>query len=123
MASWKMRADIVRNRLYGELEGFFTAEEMKKCADDTIEATKKLRPGYCTITDISRCKPLPPEAAKEIERVQAHFRKSGARQGVRVTGSTVLSGMQFKRTGGEAEWNSVNLPSLEEAEKFLDELK
>jgi hypothetical protein len=123
MASWKMRADIVRNRLYGELEGFFTAEDMKKCADDTIEATKKLRPGYCTITDISRCKPLPPEAAKEIERVQAHFRKSGARQGVRVTGSAVLSGMQFKRTGGDAEWSSVNLPSLVEAEKFLDELK
>ena len=123
MASWKMRVDAARNRLYGELEGFFTAEEMKKCADDTIAATKKLRPGYCTITDISRCKPLPPEAAKEIERVQAHFRSSGARQGVRITGSTVLSGMQFKRTGGEAEWNSVNLPSLEEAEKFLDELK
>jgi len=123
MASWKMRVDAARNRLYGELEGFFTAEEMKKCADDTIAATKKLRPGYCTITDISRCKPLPPEAAKEIERVQAHFRSSGARQGVRITGSTVLSGMQFKRTGGEAEWNSVNLPSLEEAEKFLDDLK
>ncbi|HXJ08209.1 MAG TPA: hypothetical protein VNH12_01790 [Burkholderiales bacterium] len=123
MASWKMRVDVARNRLYGELEGFFTAEEMKKCADDTIAATKKLRPGYCTITDISRCKPLPPEAAKEIERVQAHFRSSGARQGVRITGSTVLSGMQFKRTGGEAEWNSVNLPSLEEAEKFLDDLK
>jgi len=123
VATWKMRVDVARNRLYGELEGFFTAEEMKKCADDTIAATKKLRPGYCTVTDISRCKPLPPEAAKEIERVQAHFRKSGARQGVRVTGSTVLSGMQFKRTGGEVEWNSVNLPSMEEAEKFLDELK
>ena len=123
MASWKMRVDVARNRLYGELEGFFTAEEMKKCADDTIAATKKLRPGYCTITDISRCKPLPPEAAKEIERVQAHFRSSGARQGVRITSATVLSGMQFKRTGGEAEWNSVNLPSLEEAEKFLDDLK
>ena len=123
MASWKMRVDPLRNRLYGELEGFFTAEEMKKCADETIEATKKLRPGYCTVTDISRCKPLPPEATKEIERVQAHFRKSGARQGVRIVGGTVLSGMQFRRTGGETEWNSVNLPSLEEAEKFLDDLK
>jgi hypothetical protein len=99
MASWKLRADPTCNRLYGELEGFFTAEEMKKCADETIEATK------------------------EIERVQAHFRKSGARQGVRIVGGTVLSGMQFRRTGGETEWNSVNLPSLEEAEKFLDDLK
>lgn len=123
MASWKITANPIRNRLYGTLEGFFSAEEMKKCADETIEATKKLRPGYCTVTDIIRCKPLPPEAAAEIERVQEHFRKSGARQGVRIVGPNVLSGMQFRRTGGEAEWNSVNMTSLEEAEKFLDGLK
>ncbi len=123
MASWTMRPDPVRNRLYASLEGFFTAEEMKKCADDTIQATRKLRPGYCTVTDVTRCKPMPPEAAKEIERVQAHFRKSGARQGVRIVGANVLSGMQFRRTGGSAEYNSVNMASLEEAERFLDQLK
>jgi hypothetical protein len=123
MGTWTMRADVGRNRLYGKLEGFFTADDMKKCADNTISEAKKLRPGYCTITDITSCKPMPPEAAKEIERVQAFFRSSGARQGVRIVAANVLSGMQFKRTGGSAEYNSVNLPSLEEAEKFLDELK
>jgi hypothetical protein len=30
--------------------------------------------------------------------------------------------MQFRRTGGSAEYNSINLPSLEEAEKFLASL-
>ena len=69
MGTWTMRADPARNRLYGMLEGFFTAEEMKKCADDTIEKTKQLRPGYCTVTDVTKCKPMPPEAAAEIERV------------------------------------------------------
>lgn len=123
MASWTMKPDVVRNRLYATLEGFFTPEEMKKCADDTIAATKGLRPGYCTVTDITRCKPMPPEAAKEIERVQAHFRSSGARQGVRIVGESTISGMQFRRTGGSAEYNSVNLPTLEEAERFLDGLK
>ena len=122
MATWTMKPDLVRNRLYATLEGFFTSEEMKKCADDTIEAAKKLRRGYCTITDIRNCKPMPPEAAKEIERVQAYFRSSGARQGVRVIGGSTISGMQFRRTGSSAEYNSVNLPSLEEAEKFLDGL-
>lgn len=122
MASWKMKSDVARNRLYATLEGFFTADEMKKCADDTIEAAKKLRPGYCTVTDITGCKPMPPEAAKEIERVQAYFRSSGARQGVRIVGGSTISGMQFRRTGSTAEYNSVNLPSLEEAEKFLDSL-
>ena len=122
MANWTMRPDPARNRLYATLEGFFTAEEMKRCADDTIEATRKLQPGYCTVTDVTRCKPMPPEATKEIERVQAHFRASGARQGVRIVGANVLSGMQFRRTGSSAEYNSVNVASLEEAEKFLDNL-
>ena len=120
MATWKINPDPTRNRLYAVLEGFFTPEEMKRCADDTIEAAKKLRPGYCTVTDITRCKPMPPEAAKEIERVQAYFRTSGARRGVRIVGESALSGMQFRRTGGEAEWNSVNVRSLDEAETLLD---
>ena len=120
MGTWTMRTDPARNRLYGVLEGYFTAEDMKLCADDTIEKSKQLRTGYCTVTDVTRCKPMPPEAAKEIERVQAHFRKSGARQGVRIVGANFISGMQFRRTGTSAEYNSVNMASLEEAEKFLD---
>jgi len=117
---YTIRADTVRNRLYVTLVGFFSLEEIKKCGDETIEATKRLRPGYDVITDITQYKPGPPEVAEDIERVQAHFRKSGARQGVRIVGGNVLSGMQFRRTGTSAVYNSVNVPSLEEAEKLLD---
>ena len=45
MGTWTMRADPARNRLYGALEGYFTAEDTTKCADDTIEKSKRLRPG------------------------------------------------------------------------------
>jgi hypothetical protein len=114
-----IRADTVKNRLYVTLVGFFTLEEMKRCGDETIEATAKLRPGYDVVTDITEFKAGPPEVAQDIERVQAHFRKSGARQGVRVVGANVVSGMQFRRTGAQAEYNSVNVPSLEAAEELL----
>ena len=122
MAAYQIRVDAARNRLYITLEGFFTLAEIKRCGDETIEATKKLRPGYCVVTDITQYKAGPPEVAQDIERVQAHFRNSGARQGVRIVGANMLSGMQFRRTGSHAEYNSVNLASLEEAEKFLDSL-
>jgi hypothetical protein len=95
---------------------------MKKCAEETIAAAKKLRAGYCTVTDITGCKPMPPEAAKEVERVQTYFRASGAKQGVRIVSGNVLSGNQFKRTGSSAEYNSVNLTSIADAERFLDDL-
>ena len=74
---------------------------------------------YHWLFDVEEAKPV----MQKLRTSSAHFRKSGARQGVRVVGPNVLSGMQFRRTGGEAEWNSVNMPSLEEAEKFLDSLK
>jgi hypothetical protein len=32
----------------------------------------------------------------------------------------VITGMQFKRTGTQAAYQSVNVSSLEEAEKLLD---
>ena len=119
---FSVRVDTVKNRLYVTLVGFFTLEEMKRCGDETIEATKKLRPGYDVVTDITQFKPGTPEVAKDVERVQVHFRKSGARQGVRIVGGNALSGMQFKRTGTHAEYNSVNVPSLEAAEELLDRL-
>jgi hypothetical protein len=118
-ATYAVRVDPVRNRLYVTLSGFFSLEEIKRCGDETIAATKKLRPGYDVVTDIRLFKAGPPEVAADIERVQAHFRKSGARQGVRIVAGNALSGMQFRRTGNEAGYQSVNVSSLEEAEAVL----
>ena len=118
---YSIRVDVVRNRLYLTLVGFFSLVEIKKCGDETIEATKRLRLGYDVVTDITQFKAGPAVVAADIERVQAHFRKSGARRGVRIVGGNVLSGMQFRRTGTNAEYNSVNVTSLEEAEKMLND--
>jgi hypothetical protein len=109
-----------KNRLYVTLIGFFTVVEMKKCVDETIQATKKLTSGYDVITDISQFKPGIPEVAKEIERAQAHFASSGVRRGLRVVGESALTGMQFNRTGKQAGYNSNNIDTLEEAERILD---
>ncbi len=96
---------------------------MKKCSDETIALAKKLKRGFDVITDISQFKPATPEATKEIERVQAFFKTSGVRHGVRVVGENVLSGMQFKRTGGIAGYVSSNVATLSEAEKLLESRK
>jgi hypothetical protein len=119
---YTIRVDTLKNRLYVTLVGYFTLEEITRCGDETIEATAKLRAGYDVITDITQFKAGPPEVAQDIERVQAHFRKSGARQGVRIVGGNVVSGMQFRRTGAHAEYSSVNVLTLEAAEDLLNKL-
>ena len=114
-----IRCETRLNRIYIRLEGFFTPEEMRKCVDETIAAARRLRPGYEVITDISQMKPGNDAVAKEIERAQAHFVASGAKRGVRVVGPSVVSGMQFKRTGSQVGYHSVNVGSQAEAETYL----
>jgi hypothetical protein len=117
---FKVHADTGRNRLYLTLTGFFTAEESKACGDQTVAATTKLKPGYDVITDISAFKPGTQEVAKDIERVQAHFKSTGARRGVRVVGGNAASSMQFSRLATQAGFTSCNAATMEEAEKILD---
>lgn len=117
---YKVHADTARNRLYITLSGFMALEEAKQCGDETIAATRKLKPGYDVITDITDFKPGTQEVAKDIERVQAHFLKSGARGGVRVVGQNAASSMQFARVAKQAGFQSSNVATLAEAEKLLD---
>jgi hypothetical protein len=120
---YQIKINESKNRLYITLSGFFSLEEMKKCSDETIAMTRKLKRGFDVITDISQFKPATPEATKEIERVQSFFKAFGVRRGVRVVGGNVLSGMQFKRTGGIAGYDSTNVATLAEAEKLLESHK
>lgn len=117
---FKVHADVARNRLYLTLSGFFSAEESKQCGDETVAAIRKLKTGYDVITDISTFKPGTPEVAKDIERVQAHFKSSGARRGVRVVGGNAASSMQFARLASQAGFTSCNAATMAEAEKILD---
>jgi hypothetical protein len=116
---YKVHADTVRNRLYITLAGFLSLEEAKRCGDETIAATRKLKAGYDVITDITDFKPGTQDVAKDIERVQRHFKDSGARLGVRIVGQNAPSSMQFARTGNAAGFSAVNAATLAEAEKIL----
>ena len=116
---YKVHADTVRNRVYITLAGFLSLEEAKKCGDETIALTKKLKPGYDVITDITEFKPGTQDVAKDIERVQQHFKSSGARRGVRVVGQNAPSSMQFSRTGKSAGFDAINVATMAEAEKVL----
>ena len=118
----KITVDQQRNRMYITLVGFFAADEIKRCGDETIAATQKLKPNYDVITDITQFKPGTAEVAKDIERVQQHFMKSGARQGVRIMGQNSASGMQFTRVGKISGFQSTSVATLAEAEALLNSL-
>ncbi len=115
----EIRIDTERNRLYVTLIGFFSIEEATRCAEETIEATRRLRSGYDVVTDVSQFKAGTPAVAEQAERVQRHFQASGARQGVRIVGKEVITQMQFNRTARRAGYISTAVETLAEAEIFL----
>lgn len=117
---YTVKVDEEKNRLYITMVGFFKFEEMKKCTDETIEASKKLKRGYDVITDISQFKPAGPETVKEIERGQAHFKASGVNRGIRVIGNSTLPDMQFSRTGKPLGYAPNTAATVAEAERILD---
>jgi len=120
---YKLRSDVSKNRLYVQLEGLFTLEEMKRCVDETIAESRKLKHGYTVVTDISQLRTPSQDVATEIERVQAHFVASAVAHGARVVGESVITGMQFRRTSVQAGYPSINVRTLAEAESFLDSLR
>ena len=117
---YTVKADVEKNRLYISLVGFFKLEEMQKCTDDVIEESRKLKRGYDVITDISQFKPAGPETIKEIERGQEHFKSTGVGRGIRIVGESVLSGMQFNRTGKAIGYIPDTVATLADAESLLD---
>ncbi|MHB8089733.1 MAG: hypothetical protein ACYDH2_15940 [Anaerolineaceae bacterium] len=117
---YTIKTDAAKKRVYISFSGFLSYEEAKKSTDETIIATNQFKHGYDVITDISQLKPTLPEVTKEIERTQAHFKNSGVRIGVRIVGQSALTGMQFKRLSGSIGYESVNVASMDEAEKLLD---
>ncbi len=116
----KIDYDLIKNRLSIALSGTFTADTAKQCADEIIETSKNLHPGFDVITDISGLKVVAQELTTEIARAQAHLLSVGARKSVRVvTKENFITGMQFRRINSSIGLDSINVYSIEEAEEEL----
>lgn len=113
-----IRADIMKNRLYLILAGFFEDPEMIAVADKCIAEVKKLKPGFDIINDISQCKSASDRGIMELLRAQTFIKQSGVNKVVRITGD-VITQAQFSRQGKEAGYDALTAATLADAEKVL----
>ncbi len=120
MAKYDIRADIVKNRLYIKLDGFFSDEELKEGVDKIIVEAKKLTKGFDVINDISSFKPASQTALSEMKRAQLYVKENGARRVIRVMDQASISSMQLARTSKEAGYDADVAATLAEAEKLLE---
>lgn len=120
MGRLEVRSDIFKNRLYVTLDGYFTDDETKEAADRVIQETKKLKPGFDVINDISRFKPASPNGAEDIRRVTQYFADHGLRRAIRIAPSSYFTANQFARISRETGYNAEIAASTNEAERMLD---
>jgi hypothetical protein len=119
---YEFRADRAKNRLYIQLSGFFRASDVDPAMVDLKASLAELKPGFDTITDLSKFVPGSPGATAALTQGGEIIRNKGRRNGVRITGGLMTGLMQFQRLlkGVFDEDKTRYAKSMQEAETMLD---
>ncbi|MBT3362426.1 MAG: hypothetical protein HN929_13795 [Chloroflexi bacterium] len=76
MESITIEATTTSNRLYMNLSGFFTDDDMQHVYDKFANEAKKLKKGFDVITDTSQFKPITQKGATIINKTQQLAKES-----------------------------------------------
>ncbi len=119
---YEFRADRAKNRLYIRLSGFFRGSDVDPAMVELNAALRDLKPGFDTITDLSKFVPGSPGATAALTQGGELLKNKGRRHGVRVTGGLMTGLMQFQRLlkGVFDEDKTRYAKSIQEAESVLD---
>jgi hypothetical protein len=122
MSESEFRADVLKNRLYLRLSGFFREAEVVEMFRQLTGELDKLRHGFDVVVDMATLKPGSPETAAIVHKAGELLRARGRRHGVWITGASPTTLLQFKRElGGMFEPDSIRIAgSVPEAETILE---
>ncbi len=124
MGNIDIRTDTGKNRLYIQLNGFFSGADLEPTLAKIRTELERTRPNFDVITDIKGFVPGSPKAAEALKAGAELVKERGRRRAVRVTGGIVTGLMQFKRMMGavfEEDETVRYAGSIEEADQILDQ--
>jgi len=122
MAEFSITLDERKNRIYVNLEGFQTLDEVLKFKEEYRKVLAKCRPGFTVLTYARNYKPSTPEVQKIHAEAIEMDKAAGVRKVARVVGKTPLGGMQLNRLSRtvDKKYPAKNFETEEEAEAYLD---
>jgi uncharacterized NAD-dependent epimerase/dehydratase family protein len=119
---FKIRKDIGKNRLYVTLSGIFPVSEAKNAKDDILREVGKLKPNFDVINDISEFIRGQEEGGIILQEIMHILIEKKVNRIARVIGTSKTGLLQFANYSLQIDSYKVKyLPTIEEAEKFLDE--
>jgi hypothetical protein len=122
IGSFKVKADVYRNRLLLVLKGCLVEKELRMVADKIIEESSKLSAGFDIINDISDFKPASESGVKIIYETQDYLIRKGAGRVVRIVNpepKCMLSFEQFEKGSRKIGYQTYKAESYQEAEFVL----
>lgn len=124
MGKHNIRADKTNNRLYIELDGFFNDEQATEASQEAMKAISTLQPGFAIINDIRNYKPTTPIGTQKLQETMHYAAKSKVGAVVRIVDQDEyhVGNLQFKRKSQSAGYQALEAPSIEEAERLLNQL-
>ena len=119
---FEVHSDPDRNRLYITLAGHLDGPERQAVMKAVMTEAGKLAQGFGVVSDISGLHASDEDGFKDFLRVKAGLKLKGAGPIVRVV-KIPLSRIQIERISTAAGYEAESVPSLEAADRRLDELE
>ena len=117
---YKIKKDIVRNRLYISITGVLSLEEAKKARHSIEVEVEFLKPNFDLINDISKFIHGDEEAGKVLQGIMIFLIQKKVNYVIRVVGTSKTGLMQFANNSLPIDSYKLKyVPTMEEAETFL----
>jgi hypothetical protein len=119
---YHIKVDETKNRLYISINGTLPMEEAQKAKRKIEFSITQLKPGFDVINDISKLIRADDIAGSVLKEIMILLIQKGVRRVIRVVGTSKIGLIQFANNSLQIEQYKLSyVPSLEEAEKLLNE--
>jgi hypothetical protein len=118
----KVKKDVARNRLYINISGTLSFDDAEKAKELIKKEVEALQPGFDLINDISKFIHGADTAGTILKEIMILLIQKRVNRVVRIVGTSKTGLIQFANHSLAIEaYKLYYLPTLEEAEKFLNE--
>jgi hypothetical protein len=121
---YKIKKDVEKNRLYILLSGIFPISDAKNAKEIILKEIDDLQPNFDVVNDISQFIRGQDEAGKVLQDIMLLLIDKKVNRVVRVIGESKTGLLQFANYSLQIESYKLKyMPTMAEAEKYLDEDK
>ncbi|MGB9641091.1 MAG: hypothetical protein ACPL4H_09280 [Anaerolineales bacterium] len=118
-----VRTNPFENKLLFLAKGKMELSEIKSACQALLKNAQKLQPGFIKISDIHELEVLPEEGRQELQATMKALKEMGLAASIRIiSDKNLVTANQFQRTSRSIGYTAMEVHSMIEAERVLDQV-